>query len=183
MYTSKMSLQKTVADEKLKIISEKYNDDFRQTIVDYIYKKVKNKSYSIQFEKHIFNNVFQKVSLSDLRNNNLKIFDYSYNHLLKEIIINHKELKTKLKNKNISYNDIFENGTTTFDKYWSDALKRKEEEEKMNFSTKLKPNNTTTMCYKCKQKKIFVIHRQTRSADEAETIYYHCLNCNNRWVN
>jgi DNA-directed RNA polymerase subunit M/transcription elongation factor TFIIS len=45
---------------------------------------------------------------------------------------------------------------------------------------KLKSNSTET-CYKCKESNVYIYEKQTRSADEAATIFYRCLTCDNNW--
>ena len=36
-------------------------------------------------------------------------------------------------------------------------------------------------CFKCGKHEIFSFSKQTRSADEPETHFFTCLNCNNKW--
>jgi DNA-directed RNA polymerase subunit M/transcription elongation factor TFIIS len=42
-------------------------------------------------------------------------------------------------------------------------------------------NTSGIVCRKCKSDNVNVRLVQTRSADEAPTQFYTCLNCNNRW--
>jgi hypothetical protein len=37
-------------------------------------------------------------------------------------------------------------------------------------------------CGKCKQRKVDYYEKQVRGADEPMTIFAHCLNCGNKWV-
>ena len=46
--------------------------------------------------------------------------------------------------------------------------------------TKVK-NTVGIKCKKCGSDNIYSESRQTRSADEAMTIFYTCLNCGNKW--
>ena len=47
-------------------------------------------------------------------------------------------------------------------------------------NTKIK-NTVGITCFKCKSDNVYSESRQTRSADEAMTIFYTCLNCGNKW--
>lgn len=47
-------------------------------------------------------------------------------------------------------------------------------------NTKVK-NTVEVYCKKCGSDNVFSESRQTRSADEATTIFYTCLNCGNKW--
>lgn len=42
-------------------------------------------------------------------------------------------------------------------------------------------NTVGIKCRKCQSDNIYSESRQTRSADEAMTIFYTCLNCGNKW--
>lgn len=41
--------------------------------------------------------------------------------------------------------------------------------------------NWPVPCHHCKQKKVFHFSVQTRSADEASTLFFKCLNCGKEW--
>ena len=47
-------------------------------------------------------------------------------------------------------------------------------------NTKIK-NTVGIICKKCGSDNVYSESRQTRSADEAMTVFYTCLNCGNRW--
>ena len=42
-------------------------------------------------------------------------------------------------------------------------------------------NTVDIHCRKCGSDNVYSMSRQTRSADEAMTIFYTCLNCGNKW--
>lgn len=42
-------------------------------------------------------------------------------------------------------------------------------------------NTVGIKCKKCQSDNIYSESRQTRSGDEAMTIFYECLNCGNKW--
>lgn len=49
-----------------------------------------------------------------------------------------------------------------------------------NIDTKIK-NTVEVYCKKCGSDNIFSESRQTRSSDEATTIFFTCINCGNKW--
>lgn len=49
-----------------------------------------------------------------------------------------------------------------------------------SIATKIK-NTVGIHCKKCGSDNVFSESRQTRSADEAMTVFYTCLNCGNKW--
>lgn len=49
-------------------------------------------------------------------------------------------------------------------------------------NTKVK-NTVGIKCHKCGSDNVFSESRQTRSGDEAMTIFYTCLNCGQKWKN
>jgi DNA-directed RNA polymerase subunit M/transcription elongation factor TFIIS len=56
------------------------------------------------------------------------------------------------------------------------ALALREQESNMKVIT-----HSDKKCYKCGKNEVFSLSRQTRSADEPETHFYTCLNCDNKW--
>ena len=42
-------------------------------------------------------------------------------------------------------------------------------------------NTVGIKCRKCQSDNVYSMSRQTRSGDEAMTIFYTCLNCGNKW--
>lgn len=49
-----------------------------------------------------------------------------------------------------------------------------------SIDTKVK-NTVGIKCKKCGSEEVYSESRQTRSADEAMTVFYTCLNCGNKW--
>lgn len=63
-----------------------------------------------------------------------------------------------------------------FDKY------AKEEDEYLNFLECPVVDEGMFQCGKCKSKKIFTMSKQTRSGDEATTVFARCSQCKNGWI-
>ncbi len=64
---------------------------------------------------------------------------------------------------------------------WEDLIKAKSIRDKNKFEQNFEAATDTFTCRKCKSKKCTYYQMQTRSADEAMTIYVSCLECGTRW--
>ena len=64
---------------------------------------------------------------------------------------------------------------------WDDLIKAKSIRDKSKFEQNIEASTDTFTCRKCKSKKCSYIQLQTRSADEAMTVYVTCCECGNRW--
>jgi DNA-directed RNA polymerase subunit M/transcription elongation factor TFIIS len=155
--------------------------DFRKKICNYIETKVKNKKYIEDLEKAIFEATMEKTTLNDIKTSKYEVFKYLYNNRLSTVILNIKDIEKKLNNKEIIANDIFtKSPTVIFPDNWKESLKRKEEEEKFLYENHL-VSNCKNICFKCKEQNVYSTHKQMRSADEPETIFYFCISCKNKW--
>ena len=155
--------------------------ELRKTVVDYLTKKVKNKKLASKFEKAVFEDTMKSTSLNEIKTFKYEIFKHRYNYRLEVIVLNIKELEEKITNKEFLPNDIFnKNPSEIFHDKWEESNRRKKEEEKFLYETHLVSNCNTT-CFKCREQNVYSTHKQTRSADEPETIFYLCLTCGNKW--
>jgi transcription elongation factor S-II len=64
---------------------------------------------------------------------------------------------------------------------WEELIKAKTIRDKNKFEQKLEANTDRYTCRKCKSTRCSYYQMQTRSADEAMTIYVTCLDCATRW--
>ncbi len=64
---------------------------------------------------------------------------------------------------------------------WEELIKAKSIRDKNKFEQNFEAATDTFTCRKCKSKKCTYYQMQTRSADEAMTIYVSCLECGTRW--
>ena len=60
-------------------------------------------------------------------------------------------------------------------------LDEEEEEEKAEAGEEEEAGEGLLQCFKCKSTRIESYQRQTRSADEAMTMFCMCLSCHHRW--
>lgn len=157
-------------------------ETMRQKVIAYLENKLENKNLSKTLEEAIYNDTMKYTSPSEIKILKYQIFQHRYNCRLQTLVLNIKEFEEKLLNKSITPDDIFnKKPIELFPEKWKESVRRKEEEEKLLYETQLVSNSKTAMCYKCKEKNVYVMTKQTRSADEAETIFYHCLTCHNKW--
>jgi transcription elongation factor S-II len=64
---------------------------------------------------------------------------------------------------------------------WDELIKAKSIRDQNKFEQKIEANTDRYTCRKCRSTKCSYIQLQTRSADEAMTIYVSCLDCGTRW--
>lgn len=156
----------------------------REKVVPYIAKKVKDKKLAPQLEEAVYENTMKLTSLNEIKMFKYQIFKQRYNYRIMFIVLNANELEIKIKKKEIKVNEIFDKSPIElFPDKWEESNRRKKEEEKFLYETQLVSNSKTAMCFKCKKKNVYVTYKQTRSADEPETIFYRCLTktCGNKW--
>jgi len=172
--------------EKVSLSLNKELQDLRNNVVLYIKKKIKDTNIapklSKELEEAVYKNTLHHTSLNEIKMLKYQIFKQRYNYRLGIIIQNITEFENKIKEKEITPDDIFnKKPIDLFPERWAEVVKRKNEEEKFLYETQLVSNSETAMCYKCKEKNVYVTYKQTRSADEPETIFYRCLTCSNKW--
>jgi len=157
-------------------------DEFRATIISYLESKLKNKKLATGLEEALYDNTMKCTSLDEIKMFKYQIFKHRYNYGLGFVVLNLSDFEKKIKNKEITTTDIFnKTPTELFPDKWEESFKRKREEEKFLYETHLVSNSKSATCFKCKEKNVFVKTKQTRSADEPETIFYTCLTCHNKW--
>jgi DNA-directed RNA polymerase subunit M/transcription elongation factor TFIIS len=158
--------------------------NLRLKVTEYISQKLKDKKIAPLLEEALYQNSFARTSLNEVKLFKYQIFKQRYNYGLSFIVINISIFEEKIKNKEIIPSDIFnQEPVKLFPEKWAESNKRKEEEDKFLYDRQLVSNSTTAKCFKCQVNNVFVSMKQTRSADEPETIFYQCLTtgCYNKW--
>ena len=64
---------------------------------------------------------------------------------------------------------------------WKDIIDKKKIRDESKLTTGVKSNTSLYTCKRCKSKECTFVEVQTRSADEASTIYVTCNNCGKNW--
>ena len=66
---------------------------------------------------------------------------------------------------------------------WADIVQKEIMKSQAAYEVNVVAMSDRIWCGKCKKNKVTYYEQQTRSADEACTIFYQCLNCGHRWKN
>ena len=65
---------------------------------------------------------------------------------------------------------------------WNEIIHRKNIRDESKLTTGVKANTSLYTCKRCKSKNCSFYEAQTRSADEASTIFVTCLDCGKNWT-
>ena len=158
---------------------------FRNKIIDFLDKKIKNRNISDNLEKGIYN-----YTLTQCENKNLikkwsnNQFVLIYIQKIKSILfnLNNEILFSKLINKEIKAHElVFMNHQELRPDIWNILIEEKKIKDENKFSPKIEASTDDFTCFKCKSNKCTFYQLQTRSADEPMTTFVTCLNCGNRW--
>ena len=172
-------------------MNSNYNDEFRNNTVDKLNTYINDISLSRKFEQSIFNYVITKSIKCNITrtwdNNifkNIYIFKIIglYNNLNKDSYVNNKSFIDRIKNKEITPQNIMKLHLYDINPdNWKELINKKIKSDKIK--NDLKPNAMTNLykCGRCKSRECSYYEVQTRSADEPMTQFITCLNCNNRW--
>jgi len=121
------------------------------------------------------NPIFRKIYVNKCRSLYTNLDNNSY--------IQNNNLITKVKQSNdfdidniasMSYQELFP-------EIWKQMMDEKYKREKMLYEEKQEAMTDQFKCARCKSRKCTYYELQTRSADEAMTIFITCINCGNRW--
>jgi len=95
-----------------------------------------------------------------------------------------KELRDQLLNGTISSKDFaFITHQEMNPCIWQALIEKQSKRVKNQFSIHLEASTDMFTCKKCKSKRCTYYELQTRSADEAATIFITCLDCGKNWKN
>lgn len=160
-------------------------EHFRNTIVNYIDKYVKNEIYSKNIEKSIYNFTHIK-SKKDKIVKKWENTGFVLIYLNKFKIIFHN-IKNPVILKKIQSKDIlphriaFMNHLELLPEKWDERLKEKKLRLENKFFPKIEASTDNFTCGKCKSTACTYYQLQTRSADEPMTTFVTCTNCGQRW--
>jgi transcription elongation factor S-II len=176
--------------EEIVDISEDIND-IRKKTIEILKNVVNNINKTKMIEESIFrftcsksdirkvikkweNPIFRKIYINKARSLYMNLDNKSYinnNNLIKKI------QGSKFDIKNIAFMTYQE----LFPEHWKQLLDEKYKREMAIYEDKPEAMTDMFKCGRCKQKKCTYYELQTRSADEAMTIFITCVNCGNRW--
>jgi DNA-directed RNA polymerase subunit M/transcription elongation factor TFIIS len=160
-------------------------DKFRSNIKDKLNDIIENERHSSNLEKGIFN-----YSLKEA--NNRKIVKKWDNPYFVQIYVDRLwSIFSNLKNKDVldqiksgaiqSHTVAFMSHYEMKPEKWDKMIKVKSERDKNKYEINMEAATDTFTCRKCKSKRCTYSCVQTRSADEAMTVFVQCCDCGNRW--
>ena len=156
-------------------------EKIRDKVTSYIESKLKDKKLASHLEKALYEYTMKRTSLNEVKMFKYQIFQQRYNYDLGYLVLNIKQLEEKVVSGEITYADIFNKDPfILFPDKWEESKKRKSQEDKFLYESKL-ISNCDKWCNECKTQNVYFKSAQTRSADEPETIFYTCLSCSNNW--
>ena len=121
------------------------------------------------------NPIFRKIYVNKCRSLYTNLDNNSY--------IKNSNLITKVnQNKDFDIDNIASMSyQELFPEIWKQMMDEKYKREKMLYEEKQEAMTDQFKCARCKSRKCTYYELQTRSADEAMTIFITCINCGNRW--
>jgi transcription elongation factor S-II len=180
------------------IVVNEHNNDFnknkvRDDFVDILRKKLKIPELQAKdLEIGVFNATIDYannygIQLSwksqILLDTYINISRSIYSNIKKDSYIGNKNLhKRMLKNKEfhphmlpyMQYHNIFP-------ERWKDIIEKNQRRFKAAYEIKLVAMSDMITCSRCKSKKVSYYELQTRSGDEASTLFMNCLICGKKW--
>lgn len=162
-------------DKSVSILNNIIDDEY---ISKNLEKGIFNYSIWKSKERHeqcLWDNLyFQDIYKSKLKQMCANLIPNSY--------IKNKNLLIKLKNKEfLPHEIVFMSPEKLFPERWEKIIQEKNKRDAVISEIDFGLATNQFTCVKCKGNKTTYYTMQTRSADEAETIFITCLQCNRRW--
>ena len=105
-------------------------------------------------------------------------------NLQKKSYIGNSRLLQRLKEGEFKPEDLaFLDAMTTFPENWKELIDEKTKRDRILYEVRKEAATDIYKCGRCKKRMCTYYELQTRSADEAITIFVTCLNCGKRWKN
>lgn len=150
------------------------NEESAKILEDSIY----NYTCDICTERKIMKNwdnlYFKKIYINKSRS--------LFSNIKSDTYIKNTNFIKKIKNGELDLSKIaYLNFQEIFPEHWKKLLDEKYKRDKHLYEDKQEAMTDQFKCGRCKSKKCTYYELQTRSADEAMTVFITCLNCGNRW--
>jgi DNA-directed RNA polymerase subunit M/transcription elongation factor TFIIS len=159
-------------------------DSFRENVRKRLAEYLKTEKDCINLEKGIFNYTLKEADAKKV----IKKWD---NKFFVQIYVDH--LRSVYHNLTSDIIEQVENGTIksqtvafmTHQEFspdkWGALIDAKSKRDKNKFEVNIEAATDTFTCRKCRSKRCTYAAVQTRSADEATTLFISCLDCGQRW--
>ena len=160
------------------LLDEKEKTKYKQYFRD-LEREIFNHTINSCIEKNIvptWNHLFSTVYINKART--------IYTNLKPDSYIKNKRLLIRLKKNEFTPKELVTmNYQQLFPENWKELIDEKYRRDKVLYETKQESMTDQFLCKRCKSRETSYYEVQTRSADEAMTIFITCLNCGNRWKN
>ena len=164
-----------IRKKTIEILNNLINNINKTKIIEEsIFRFTCDKSETRKVIKKWDNSIFKKIYINKARTLYINLDNKSYINnisLIKKIFTNKFDLK----------NIAFMNYQELFPEHWKELLDEKYKREIAIYEDKPEAMTDMFKCGRCKQRECTYYELQTRSADEAMTIFITCLSCGNRW--
>jgi transcription elongation factor S-II len=117
---------------------------------------------------------FRKIYLNKCRS--------LYSNMNSDSYVKNKSFIEKINNNELNLDKIaYMSYQEIFPEHWKKMMDDKYKRDKLLYEEKAEAMTDQFKCGRCKSRKCTYYELQTRSADEAMTIFITCLTCGNRW--
>lgn len=107
-----------------------------------------------------------------------------YSNLKKDSYIKNEKLMERMKAKEFLPHELaYMSCEEIFPEKWQDIIEKQKLKFKAAYEIKQVSMSDAIKCSKCKNNKVSYYELQTRSGDEAMTVYFNCIVCGNKWKN
>ena len=160
-------------------------EQFRLNIRSKLNIVLENEKHSSNLEKGIFNYTLKEAANRKVvKKWDNQYFVQIYLDRLRSIYINLKnpEILEQIKSETIKAHTVaFMTHQEMCPDKWKELIEEKIIKDKNKYEINVEASTDTFTCRKCKSNKCTYYLQQTRSADEATTIFVQCLTCGQRW--
>jgi DNA-directed RNA polymerase subunit M/transcription elongation factor TFIIS len=151
-------------------ISDDISIKIESSILKYVIELATNRKIIKKWDNINFNKIYLNKCRSIYSNVNTESY-------IKNVNLLEKIKENTIDTENLAYMSFQE----LYPEHWKKMLDDKYKKEQMLYENKLEAMTDQFKCGRCKSRKCTYYELQTRSADEAMTIFITCLNCGNRW--
>lgn len=107
-----------------------------------------------------------------------------YSNLKKDSYIMNERLLEKMKKRDFLPHELaYMSCEEVFPERWVEIIEKQKLKFKAAYEIKQVSMSDAIKCGKCKNNKVSYYELQTRSGDEAMTVYFNCICCGHKWKN